>query len=1236
MKINIIKLKQTFPLIVFLIALGTGSMSAQLTPTENYIYTKTVVTKSSDSLQKDTLRTVTYFDGLGRPKQNISVYGAGNGKDLVTPITYDGFGRQVLDILPVPFQSTNRGYNSGITDETTANGYYSGKGLGGNAYSEKILEDSPLDRVLGQYGAGSDWRTNSKKTEFSYMTNGTGEVRKYTATFNYNTFTSEPTLDVNPYPANTLYKNVVKDEDGNTSIEYKNGQGQTILVRKILVASLVDTQYPGMAPDNSIYVDTYYVYNNYNQLAYVIPPLAVKAGNVSRSTLDDLCYQYKYDGKNRLVIKKLPGKGEEYMVYDHQDRLVATQDANLRTTSNNFGSIGWLFTKYDKFGRVAYTGFYSTTESRLALQNEFDKEINFLNNEKRVGVVTGDGSPFTMNGLEIFYTNSFYPTSALTILSVNYYDYYPTGTPFPNSNNILGQAILSNGYDAQGRSVKSLPTASFVKNIDTNSWTKTYTFYDGKGRPIGTNSNNHLGGSTIVYSILDFTGLVTKTKTYHKRLSTNTAIEIEENFVYDDQKRLIKHYHEVIGKSPKELLVKNHYNEIGQLDWKEVGSTNTTGSTYTTPMQNINYDYNIRGWMTGINLNPTKNLDVTKLFSYKIRYTDTQNSNLKKYNGNIGEIDWTYGNIKSNRYDYTYDRLNRLKKADFKSVSGTGTSDSKFYNEELTYDVNGNITNLKRYGLTSASNTTGTLVDNLDYTYIGNRANTIIDATQNPSGFKGFSGKVLTYDDNGNMLTFPDKGITQNIVYNHLNLPQLIKQSNNTTTYIYRADGVKVKKESVINSENIFTEYLDGFVYTSPYTSGTKSALEQDDDETRETVTGRQEEAIEVEERAVDPGPGGPTQYIVNLSFFPTAEGFYDYEKLKYIYQYKDHLGNVRLSYSKDSVTGTIKQEDKNDYYPFGLNFISNVFGGGSLFNPTTTYKNYKYNGKELQETGMYDYGARFYMPDIGRWGVVDPLAELYPSWSPYVYTLNNPINYTDPDGRWVRGAGFWNNITKSDARIHAEQAAARKNPQTGHYGTGITRGDKKGTWEVTYSTANFSYKDTYGSNGLINSFAVGSLEGGGYGAVAPGTTAVNPWDPTIGPTPESRGKTDIQMLVSENPLVQGAVVDAVTGGAGARLLGSLLPKVTTPLTKNSIVEGYSITNHAWRKSGLGRGASEELISEVITGARKTGNIVTETGTGKFSGNVINVFNHNGVKVAVDETRQVIMSIRPEKGFKLP
>ncbi len=68
------------------------------------------------------------------------------------------------------------------------------------------------------------------------------------------------------------------------------------------------------------------------------------------------------------------------------------------------------------------------------------------------------------------------------------------------------------------------------------------------------------------------------------------------------------------------------------------------------------------------------------------------------------------------------------------------------------------------------------------------------------------------------------------------------------------------------------------------------------------------------------------------------------------------------------------------------------VFGQGS-------YKNYKFSAKELQETGMYDFGARMYMPDLGRWGVVDPLAEIMRSHSPYNYAYNNPVNFVDPDG---------------------------------------------------------------------------------------------------------------------------------------------------------------------------------------------------------------------------------------------
>ncbi|WP_445223262.1 RHS repeat domain-containing protein [Chryseobacterium sp. MYb328] len=187
----------------------------------------------------------------------------------------------------------------------------------------------------------------------------------------------------------------------------------------------------------------------------------------------------------------------------------------------------------------------------------------------------------------------------------------------------------------------------------------------------------------------------------------------------------------------------------------------------------------------------------------------------------------------------------------------------------------------------------------------------------------------------------PDKKISS-IKYNYLNLPQQVTQDSKTTYYIYRADGTKVKKSG---TAGLATDYLDGFQYTE-----------------------------------------------ASLKFVPTSEGYFNFENNKYIYNYADHLGNVRLSYFKNG-TG-IEVLEENNYYPFGLKHEGyNILGGNPSYN-------YKYNGKELQETGMYDYGARMYMPDLGRWGVVDPLAEKTRRWTPYVYAADNPIRFIDPDGR--------------------------------------------------------------------------------------------------------------------------------------------------------------------------------------------------------------------------------------------
>lgn len=184
------------------------------------------------------------------------------------------------------------------------------------------------------------------------------------------------------------------------------------------------------------------------------------------------------------------------------------------------------------------------------------------------------------------------------------------------------------------------------------------------------------------------------------------------------------------------------------------------------------------------------------------------------------------------------------------------------------------------------------------------------------------------------------------MTYNHLNLVKLMSlPDNQSISYQYLADGTKVSKSLYTNEGNgttssVFTDYIDGFVYRSQSSITVTPGIEF-----KTAVAFQKTIFTPLEELIAFPSLGLGSS-SAELQFFPTAEGFYDYKNSKYIYQYKDHLGNVRVNYAKN-LNGSAEALDTNDYYPFGLNHGKDDFGG-TVFGAGGSYVNYKYNGKEL------------------------------------------------------------------------------------------------------------------------------------------------------------------------------------------------------------------------------------------------------------------------------------------------
>jgi RHS repeat-associated protein len=926
----------------------------------NYIRTRIPLIPYSNSLPEDpdpnNINTsFDYFDGLGRPVQKVLVRNSPLLRDIVTHIEYDEFGRQKRDYLPYPNEYILCNNGDFITNaRSDLLDYYSSTFSDTMAYSEKVFDNSPLNRVFQQGSPGKYWQP------FNSSVDGSGHTLKYnySANGNYEVLIWKIAGDnlVNAggvlydslyyYPVNTLYKTITRDEnwtEGDDTLhcseEYTDLQGRIVLRRSFITnGSGIDT------------LDTYYAYDDFGLLRYVLPPKA----SVSIASYSDtmqysdniirgLCYYYLYDARFRIVMKQLPGAEPVFMVYDKRDRLVLSQDGNNRSSNK------WIFTKYDALNRPVLTGVltYPSSKTRSEMQSIVDNA--YSGSSPRAWFVERNSSLTTTLG----FTDVSFPNSSdgtLEYLSATYYDNYG----FPGANQFDSAANISDYSDTLSNThyydlLKGYVTGSKVKVLSTSTYITTTSYYDDHYRVIESLKNlyDDANGSELTGSKYDFTGKVLQNR--QKQTFGGSATTVDSYYTYDHAGRLIKTESEING-SNRLTVAQLSYNELGQLSQK---SLHKYGSSF---LQQIDYNYNIRGWLSKINDPGTLGSD---LFAMQLLYENpsvlTNLTKENQYNGNISAMIWNRktgptSTLKS-AYTFRYDEINRIKN-NYYGEGSSLTNSNKFREYDYSYDFNGNILALKR------NNTSGSTMDNLSYAYLSSMSNQLAAVTDNSSNASGFNdvnttGNDYSYDNNGNLTKDLNKSFGA-IRYNLLNLPQSVyKDASDSITYYYDAAGTKLKQVTLNSGNTSGRYYYDGFEYDN---SKALSLIHFDEG-------------------------------IINDS-----SGVFKYE-----YFIKDHLGNTRITFRAGS-NNSVLLTQSTDYYPFGLKF-------GSQYSNITGNK-YLYNGKEVQnELGLdwYDYGARFYDSQITRFNSIDRLASDYPYKSPYDYAENRPVDGIDLDGlEWV------------------------------------------------------------------------------------------------------------------------------------------------------------------------------------------------------------------------------------------
>ncbi len=488
------------------------------------------------------------------------------------------------------------------------------------------------------------------------------------------------------------------------------------------------------------------------------------------------------------------------------------------------------------------------------------------------------------------------------------------------------------------------------------------------------------------------------------------------NYTYDHGGSLKELTGEVNGQ-PYPYIKDIQYDHYEQTTQMLNGNGTQTTYTYTPELRRLNNLKLIDGQNNVL-------LDNTYAYDKVRNVTGIQNS------AGFGNEHQMGGNY---RHAYSYDILNRLTKAEGRyrgngiAQNGTGNDFQSTYNLSMQYN---NTHGIAQKTQKHIKNTNAVVQNSYDREYRYQEGTHRVIKIEDPG--VGYT-QQLSYDVNGNTQMATDtNGDNRRYFWDEIDRLRVVQDQTMMHHYIYDASNQRILKSSsdpTQISENgspidggsvefdNYTTYPSNLIvmkgggeYTKHYFNGSQRVVSRIGEESATffdtSITGTLQGIQQLQVQDLKQLANQEKLGVISFKKYVSSKD--EKQQKSGVAKDNQNTGNIYFFHPDHLGTATYLTDASGNPYQFFLNlpFGETMAEQSSL---TEDFQNrWKFNGKELDsETNLYYYGARYYNPVSSLWLSVDPMADKFPNWSPYNYTMQNPVNLIDPDGKepipWYR-----------------------------------------------------------------------------------------------------------------------------------------------------------------------------------------------------------------------------------------